>query len=180
MDARHGDIWKFRSLRTDYEWEGPITACWEVNYDPISDDYLPSEKNARELFRMWTGIVRGKYPDGLIPIYWCVRCEAQSKFESMPFQYDSASGAYLNWLSYFTWPVHVVTGEKLNWLRLPVEDKLWNRLRADKGGFIQELTGWKPAVLQPSVYLPALEMGVCPEEFSYRSWAHVDTQERGA
>ena len=49
-----------------------------------------------------------------------------------------------------------VTGEELNWLTLPVVDKLWNRKRADKGGFIQEATGWKPAIFQPYVYLPSL------------------------
>jgi hypothetical protein len=29
-------------------------------------------------------------------------------------------------------------------------------VRADKGGFIQEHTGWKPSPLQPVVYVPAL------------------------
>ena len=50
-------------------------------------------------------------------------------------------------------------GERLNWLLLPVEDKLWNAKQANKGGFIQEATGWKPSILQPFVYLPALLKG---------------------
>jgi len=39
---------------------------------------------------------------------------------------------------------------------LPIADMSWNDERADKGGFIQEATGWKPAILQPYLYLPAL------------------------
>jgi len=53
-------------------------------------------------------------------------------------------------------PVNAKTGEPLNWFALPVVDKRWNTRRADKGGFIQEHTGWKPSVLQPYVYLPSL------------------------
>ncbi|NER28870.1 MAG: hypothetical protein F6J89_14840 [Symploca sp. SIO1C4] len=62
----------------------------------------------------------------------------------------------MDFLNYFTSPVHFKTGEPLNWLSLPVVDKLWNNQRADKGGFIQEATGWKPSILQPFVYLRAL------------------------
>jgi len=39
---------------------------------------------------------------------------------------------------------------------LPVQDKLWRPGQAGKGGFIQEATGWKPAILQPFVYLQSL------------------------
>ena len=54
------------------------------------------------------------------------------------------------------WPVDAETGDELDWLALPVVDKLWNSKRGDKGGFIQEATGWKPSILQPHVFLPAL------------------------
>jgi hypothetical protein len=33
----------------------------------------------------------------------------------------------------------------MNWLSLPVIDKLWNETRADEGGFIQQATGLKPS-----------------------------------
>ncbi|OIP26010.1 MAG: hypothetical protein AUK00_05490 [Dehalococcoidia bacterium CG2_30_46_9] len=75
----------------------------------------------------------------------------------MPFQFQHLPGMFRDdFLTHFTWPIHSVTGERLNWLTLPVVDKLWNPKRANKGGFIQEVTGWKPAILQPYVYLPAL------------------------
>ncbi len=149
--------WKSRSLRSDYEWEGMLVAYWEVALDPISDEYTPKETNALELFNEWARRVGKKYPDSLIPITWSVNCNEQGKFECMPFQFDHFKGRRLeDFLTFFTWPINSITGEKLNWLTLPVVDKLWNPRRADKGGFIQESTGWKPAILQPYVYLPTL------------------------
>lgn len=45
-----------------------LVAYWEVALDPISDDYIPQELDARELFHKWEKRVREKYPNGLIPI----------------------------------------------------------------------------------------------------------------
>ena len=72
----------------------------------------------------------------------------------MPFQHENLCPT--NFLDYYSSPIDCETGEKLNWLALPVEDKLWNSKCQNKGGFIQEATGWKPSILQPYVYLPAL------------------------
>ncbi|MBC2868546.1 hypothetical protein H1R13_27335 [Streptomyces mexicanus] len=47
--------------------------------------------------------------------------------------------------------MHAETGERVNWMRLPVMDRGWNGTTADKGGFIQEATGWKPSPLQPTM-----------------------------
>lgn len=75
----------------------------------------------------------------------------------MPFQFrHSARRSDKDFLTFFTWPVDPNTGNSLNWLTLSVVDKLWNSKRADKGGFIQGATGWKPAIFQPYVYLPSL------------------------
>jgi hypothetical protein len=150
--------WKVRSLCSDYEWEGILVAHWEVALDPISDEYTPKEINARKLFSIWAKEVKKKYPNGLIPIHWGIECREQGKAAYAPFQFNHFKEFKPpeDFLSQFTWPVDSSTGEKLNWLRLPVVDKLWNLKRADKGGFIQEATGWKPAILQPYVYLPAL------------------------
>jgi len=153
--------WRVRSLRSDYEWEGVLVAYWEVYLDPISDEYTPREIDARGLFSKWEKQVRKKYPNGLVPIYWFVSCEEQGKFDSMPFQFNHFPEMLKeDFLTFFTWPVDSVTGEQLNWLTLPVADKLWNSRRADKGGFIQQATGWKPAILQPFVYLDSLTEAV--------------------
>ena len=61
-----------------------------------------------------------------------------------------------DFLTYFTSPVSATSGEPLNWLRLPVVDKLWRPGRGDKGGFIQEATGWKPSPLQPLIHIDQL------------------------
>jgi len=150
-------IWKVSSLRSGYEWQGMLVAYWEVYLDPISDDYTPQEINARELFHKWEKRVSEKYPNGLIPIYWFVECKKHGIFDGIPFQFEHIAGSFReDFLTFFTWPVNPETGEPLNWLTLPVVDKLWNPRRANKGGFIQQATGWKPAILQPYVYLPAL------------------------
>lgn len=134
-----------------------ITAYWEVSLDPISDNYTPEEIDARELFGRWVKRVHEKYPNDLVPIRWFVACREQGIFEAMPFQFDHfGDPTRENFLTFFSWPINPVTGERLNWLTLPVVDKLWNPKRADKGGFIQQATGWKPSILQPYVYLPSL------------------------
>lgn len=154
---RAAKSWMVRSLRSGSEWEGRLVAYWEVALDPVSDDYTPREIGARELFRKWEASVHEKYPDGLVPIYWCVQCNERGVFEQMPFQFQHIPGSHReDYLTFFTWPMASATGERLNWLALPVADKLWSSRRADKGGFIQEATGWKPAILQPYAYLPSL------------------------
>jgi hypothetical protein len=149
--------WRFQSRRRDYEWVGELFAWWEVSYDPISDDYTPEEIDAEELFNLWVEEVQGKYENDLIPISWFVVCEPKRKLEFMPFQLNHVPGVPMeDFLTYFTWPEHRETGEILNWLALPVKDKLWDAHHCDKGGFIQQATGWKPGILQPHVYLPTL------------------------
>lgn len=100
------------------------------------------------------------YTDGLIPIHWFVESPGHAKIERMPFQYSipplRMSGPLDDFLTFYSWPVNARSGDPLNWLTLPVVDKAWNSKRAGKGGFIQEATGWKPAILQPFVFLPSL------------------------
>lgn len=64
--------------------------------------------------------------------------------------FSSNIGGHNHFLTHFTWPVNSVGGEPVNRVRLPVRDKLWNRDHCDKGGFIQELTGWKSSPFQSS------------------------------
>ena len=139
-----------------------IEAYWEVSLDPISDDYTPSEIKASDLLERWGEAVQQKYPNELIPIFWYVEVKGASMktFETMPLQYKHLPGMQQeDFLSFFTAPINLTTGKPLNWLDVPVIDKLWNSEKANKGGFIQQATGWKPSVLQPFVYLPALLSG---------------------
>lgn len=152
-------MWRSNRVGTTWEPEGMLVAYWEVEGDPISDEYTPKEISARELFNRWAAGVQKRFPNNLIPIHWFLEYKGKdlSTFEGMPFQFEHIPDSFPeNFLTFFTWPVNSKTGEQLNWLTLQVADKLWNRRRADKGGFIQEATGWKPAILQPYVYLPSL------------------------
>ncbi len=150
-------MWKVRSRSHDFEWSGELLAYWEAHLDPISDDFTPAEISAVDLLRRWTERVEKKFSDGLVPIDWYVPSPSQGKLERMPFQLCHLPGPPPeDFLTLFTWPENAATGQRLNWLTLPVVDKLWNKKHADKGGFIQEATGWKPSILQPFVYLPAI------------------------
>lgn len=148
-------IWEFRSRQVDHVRRVELVAYWEVESDPISDDYTPDEISANDLLGRWIDRVRPKYENGLVPIHWFVESPGQGVFEQMPFQFPHLP-AEEDFLARYTWPVDPRTGERLNWLTLPVVDKLWNKQRADKGGFIQEATGWKPSISQPYVYLDSL------------------------
>ncbi|MFD7964254.1 hypothetical protein ACFV5J_25980 [Streptomyces zaomyceticus] len=61
-----------------------------------------------------------------------------------------------DFLTFYTWPVHAETRERINWVRVPVRDRLWHGSRADKGGFIQELTGWKPSPFEPLFHVDVI------------------------
>ena len=121
------------SLQGGRRWQGELAAYREVALDPISDDYTVDEISADGLFRKWERAVRVKYPNGLVPIYWQVKCEECGIFETMPFQFAHFP-LHEDFLTFHTWPTSIETGERLNWLALPVVDKLWNARRSDKGG----------------------------------------------
>jgi hypothetical protein len=162
MDRVSSPTWRVRILETGEEWEGPLEAYWEVYLDSISDDYTP-EVDALKLLRMWAQRVREVYPSGMIPVYWFVESKGQGKFEGMPFENPRSGEEEFeseDFLTFYDWPINTLTGERLNWLTLPVVDKLWRDERMDKGGFIQEATGWKPSILQPFVYLDSLLGGI--------------------
>jgi hypothetical protein len=147
--------WKFYNKENSKEWTQEIIVCYQVQGDAITDGYTPEDITAYELFSMWVNQIEEKCPNQLITIDWgFYACQA---YNHMPFQFPHEDFLIeKNFLKYFTWPVDHTTGEKLNWLSLPVPDKKWNSKSGDKGGFIQEITAWKPSILQPFVYLPTL------------------------
>lgn len=142
----------------------------EPNYSSITDDYLPEEISAHELWRIWVDKVWNKaherwphlYRPGEVTILWTVTTPAVTGiFEAVPYarslpmdsELVELFGPYENehFLTHYKTPVNATTGEPINWLRLPVLDRGWNETAADKGGFIQEVTGWKPSPLQPAM-----------------------------
>ena len=163
------NLWTWESLRSGNPWERPLAAYWEVEWLAISDDYGPLEISAEELLQEWITRVGERHPDGLIPIYWYVFSPEDSLgpfpqagvlFEAAPFAHKPFPDDDEDFLTFFSWPMHAVTGQPLNWHSLPVVDQCWNESRPDEGGFVQQATGWKPGILQPHVYLPTL-MDAC-------------------
>lgn len=152
--SKSSPLMRFNSRRTGQAFEVGLYAYWEANLESMHQDYTSKGMEAGDLLAQWASL-REHPPSGLVSISWSVRGDTIS--EPMPFQFeDDPSVKGENFLSHFTWPTNVESGEPLNWLSLPVQDKLWDLKRADASGFIQEATGWKPSTLQPSVYLPAL------------------------
>ena len=124
----------------------PLELWWEVRGDPMSDDYDPDETHPAEVWRAW----RRQFPDGILPISWFVMGGAI--FEAAP-GHGLGVGDFL---SHYSWPIDP-DGQPLRWASLPVVDKLWRPGRADKGGFIQELTGWKPSPFQSVMEVAEIE-----------------------
>ena len=157
-------LWNFRHVERGHECTAHLTAVWEADFDSMSDDFDPLEISASSLFMRWARRVSKKYTDGLIPISWFVDVSGGNckTFEFMPFQLvHFPMSVEKDFLTFFTWPQNANSGDLLNWFELPIADKLWHSTQAgtgaDKGGFIQEATGWKPSILQPYLYLPSLE-----------------------
>jgi hypothetical protein len=129
--------------------------CW------ITDDYIASEITPRKLWDRWIAnsdiYLNAECTE--VHIAWYVTTPSESgHFEGAPFRFDNPmlTQPSSDFLTYFTWPVNTATGEKVNWLRLPVLDRGWNAKHSDKGGFVQELLGWKPAPLQPTMNVQQL------------------------
>lgn len=127
-----------RTRNYGFERRGRLWLSWEVNGDTISDDYTPDGIDAAGLWREW----RRRYPGDTQRIHWSVAGDG-GIFEAAPHCNDGMS----DFLTYFEWPEDE-RGNPVNWMALPVENKRWTTRRADKGGFIQEFTGWKPSPLQ--------------------------------
>ncbi len=163
MPAKNTEqLWTFELLRSGNRHTTPLRLFWELDGDPITDDYLYEDISAIDLWRQWRGRhpndtdIEAVYGPGATRIWWYVT--GDSLFEGAPFQDNrGVSHPGGNFLEFYTWPVNATTEEPLRWPELPVVDKLWRKGRADKGGFIQEVTGWKPSPMQTYVNVPQLE-----------------------
>lgn len=139
-----GTVWTYRSRYADFERRGPLCLTYEITGATLSDDYTPDEASALDLWSRW-------YPqyaaNGEAKIWWSVQDDGSTGLgsESAPFVDPDLD----DFLTSYSWPEHAETGELLNWSRLPVRDRQWNKKQADKGGFIQELIGWKPSPFEP-------------------------------
>lgn len=127
---------------------------WEVAGDPISDNYTPADISAFDLLWEWAQSI---YRDGgdpfNVPIHWFIEGDA-GIFEYAPGAPNNSDVEdFSTHYRYVRRPRggRGYRGEPLTPDLLPIIDKLWGGGRADKGGFIQSATGWKPYVYQSHV-----------------------------
>jgi hypothetical protein len=136
----HG-TWVFAHKESGYTRALDLHLSWECEVSSISDDWLPDEITAYELWDEWTRYLERnnawdrKLGQGWVTIWWSIRSTPHDIYETAPFQVQRVYD--MDFLTHFTWPVHRVTGEELNWLTLPVRDLAWNQNQRDKGGFVQ-------------------------------------------
>lgn len=160
--------WTFQTKQWGQARTTNLVLVYEFDGSSTSDNYTPDEITAYQLWSEWVSTYRdhyhrdypNHYRPGEIHIFWYVttlnECDV---FEAAPCQVlppDPVFQQSEDFLTHFTWPYIAETGERLNWLRLPVLDRRWTSEWGDKGGFIQQVTGWKPAALQPRADLNQL------------------------
>lgn len=143
------ELWSFESRRSGYERTVALSLGYEVNGTPISDDY-DSNDPAEYVYARWRATLEQDY----VSIYWYVRSAAGGIFEAAPFQSEVSWGSFLH---HYTWPRSASDGRLLNWNRLPVDDGIWTKANTNKGGFFQQVTGYKPTFAQDRLDIVAVE-----------------------
>jgi hypothetical protein len=157
-----GTTWLFNSTMNDYPSAFELVLRWEPDCERLFMDHLPTERDATSLWHEWADYVAdqlhdghpGRYQPGDVHITWTITtssgngiAEYAPHYRLSPFQ--ESLGRHEDFLTHFTHPIHASTGERVNWLRLPVLDRHWNTEQASGHGFIQDALGWKPGPLQP-------------------------------
>ena len=134
-NVRYGNTFSFDEI-----WLYP-----ELNCSPMVDDYcdLSGEEQLEEYVRY----IRDKYPQyweqDAVPIYWGVDgSPGYGISETAPFHpYTGQLHPEEDFLTHFTWPEDMRTGERLDWFRLPV--------RYSRFPEFGRALGWVPSPLQP-------------------------------
>jgi hypothetical protein len=141
--------------RTGMQTVGEFELVYEVELDPISDDYYWDDVDPKQLFNSWVKQVERKHgTDGFVPIYWFV--SGPCLFESAHLEqhgYESPRGGFL---SYYREPVDA-NGRTIPLDELPVQAKKWSAKQCDKGGFLPVATGWTPSAFQHEVSIQMLK-----------------------
>lgn len=148
---------------------GGLQLYYEVDCDPISDDYTPDEISATELYAVWRRYMDRRGKRDFASIYWYV--DGCGTFESAVPQ-----GSTEVWSNYYTALCELRTGFPVKIEHLPVIRKRWRVGLSDKGGFIHEATGWTPNPWDPHVNLDFLDRKVAaaqeegrrPQESAWR------------
>ncbi|MEU5660111.1 hypothetical protein ABZ802_31510 [Streptomyces sp. NPDC047737] len=150
-----GTQWRFTSRNRRVTQTHELALRYGLTGADDTDDYLADEISASTLWKRWADQYAdadhrhhpGRYRRGEVHIDWTV-VSPQGTFEASPHVYGHAGEDFL---THYTHPTNPETGERLNWVRLPVIDLGWHASASDRGGFIQQATGWRPSPLQPTM-----------------------------
>jgi predicted GIY-YIG superfamily endonuclease len=145
-----GGQWVFRSRESNWEKQANLFLYPELECSSMVDNvhYLDSEGQ----FEEYVQYLERRYPEWLdadaVPIIWSVRSResVDSIYETAPFQ-PFAPG-WGDFLTHFTWPVDIKTGERLDWFRLPVVNERFPEFA--------EALAWTPSPLQPTCPLRSI------------------------
>jgi hypothetical protein len=159
--------WRFRGRNPGDERTGELYLTYQVELDPIGDEYDPFCESADDTFWHWRDawlryrrrLTSGEllaYPVSVVPISWAVT--GVSTFESAsPRNYWWFENRSEWWGDFYTRPINATTGLPLtSVVHLPIEKKVWTPKRSAGGGFITAATGWTPTPLQPWVDIDSL------------------------
>jgi hypothetical protein len=127
---------------------GEFQLVYELDHDPISDDYYWDELDPSELFRLWHKRVTREHGETYVPIHWFV--SGPGVFEYAQREQHGVISPRDGFQSYYHLPVDA-SGRRVLIEDLPIIDKRWDAQQADKGGFLPVATNWKPQPMQPSV-----------------------------
>lgn len=147
--------WTWKHRTSDTTHTGRLELIWEITSAPLTGDHSPHETSAHEVLDEWLRQLPDErteqlFGPGATRISWGVGQE------HAPFQLLRLGSANSDedFLTHFTWPTHPKSNERVNFNRLPVQDKRWDTQGGrDDCGFIQEATGWKPSPLQPVMWV---------------------------
>lgn len=159
-------IWSITSKKLSFERRGPFFLGYEMAGTRLTDNYSIDEVTSIELWSafierpQWSQVLGAPYVD----LRWGVEMLPEEGFaETAPFQPNLPDSRSL--FDYFHQPFLTADvgddrkNDPINWLRVPVIDKAWESYEGPvdlppkdyNGGFVQELSGWKPHPLQPAV-----------------------------
>ena len=149
----------FTSRINGHTKSGSLIAYYYVNYESITDDYDLDEISAFDLYKRWRALAEKRNED-TIEISWTVAgCGTFDPHPLAQHHWTRIEPYNKTWVDIYTDPWRT-DGEPFRWLDLPIVYKRWNAQypqARDKGGFIEELTGWRPAPLQPFLNLRQID-----------------------
>lgn len=150
-------VYEWQLLSHNYnKFKGRLRLVYEVDGSSLSDEWLPHERSAHELWADWRRwLDASQYDKDEVAIIWSVTSPDVSVFEAAPF---TTSFSPRDWLTHYSWPVNSETLLPVMWARIPIEQHHWSESAATKGGFVTQVTGWQPSPLQKSVSVRQLEL----------------------